>query len=83
MAGRKVGKGRTVFAAGKRYGEGDEIPAEVLVGDHVFTDAEPYAGNVPPVVDTEESVSGAGDADAQRKPAAKKAAGSKPDDGES
>lgn len=42
MAGRKVGKGRgAVFASdGVRYDEGAEVPRDVEVGEHVFTDVD-------------------------------------------
>lgn len=40
MAGRTVGKGRgAVYVDGKVYLEGADIPSDVQVGDHVFTDA--------------------------------------------
>lgn len=43
---RRVGKGRgAVAAGGKVYLEGAEIPKDVKVGDHVFTDAEDVVGN--------------------------------------
>lgn len=45
--GRTVGKGRgSVYAGGQTYLEGAEIPADVEVGDHVFTDVDPVEGNV-------------------------------------
>lgn len=49
MAGgsRVVGKGRgAVYAGGRTYLEGATIPAEVTVGEHVFTDVEIPEGNV-------------------------------------
>lgn len=55
MAGRTVGKGRSVTVAGVRYDEGAEIPKDVEVGEHVFTDSADLTGNpthVPPRVVT-------------------------------
>lgn len=48
MAGsRKVGKGRgSVYAGGRCYLEGAEIPSDVKVGAHVFDDVEEVEGNV-------------------------------------
>lgn len=60
MAKRTVGKGRgSVYAGGRVYIEGSEIPGDVEVGSHVFDDVEDVVGNqavAPPVT--------AGDADA-------------------
>jgi hypothetical protein len=46
MGKRTVGEGRgSVYAGGRVFVEGDEIPADVEVGDHVFDDVDD-TGNV-------------------------------------
>lgn len=47
MGKRTVGEGRgSVYAGGRVFVEGDDIPDGVDVGEHVFTDADDDTGNV-------------------------------------
>lgn len=48
MAKRVVGKNRgSVYAGGRVFLEGQEIPDDVQVDDVVFTDADDPSGNTP------------------------------------